>query len=124
MRAIATTIVCAGALALGLACGGRDQPPQFATIEDDCANKCMLVIYVCEEASQSQPEYEACVEECLGFKDESLEQGAVCAHSFETMMQCVGELDTCDAVYAWALREPDGECIAESADFDRRCEDF
>lgn len=113
------------ALAVAMSsCRADDPLPAFETIEGDCGNKCRIVIYVCEGGTQAETDYQACFDECLGFKEEALEQGSACAKSFEDMMACIGTLETCEEIHSWALRENDDLCREESSVFDQRCEDF
>lgn len=104
-------------------CNATEPPIQFETIEQDCDQKCTVAIYECGGNTTAE-DHKACVEDCLDDADASLEQGNTCAQSFETMMSCVGTLETCEEINSWALRSADGACAEVSYAFDLKCEDF
>lgn len=98
---------------------------EFKTLEKDCTNKCRIVSFVCDNAgSDPNADQEGCIDECLGWGDDSREQGRECAESYERMLICVGKLDTCEEIFEWALRSPTSPCTPDAKAFDSACEDF
>ena len=123
MRHAAIIVLALAGATLGSSCKEVEPTVEFETIEQDCDNKCEIAIYECGD-SPTVKEREGCVDECLYYMEESLDQGHACAQSFETMMACVGTLETCDELVDWAFRDEAGACVEASLVFDKQCEDF
>jgi len=114
--------ILAAAILCMLACTEREIV--FETIEEDCDRECHIVSFVCDNAGDPLASKAACIEECLGWAEDSREQGAACAESYERMLMCVGKLETCDDISKWALRNPASPCTVDAQNFDNSCEDF
>lgn len=122
MRHAAIIVLALAGATLGSSCKGVEPTVEFETIEQDCANKCELAVHKCSEEMTLR--FDGCMDECLYYMEESLDQGHACAQSFETMMACVGTLETCVELLDWAFRDEAGACVEASLVFDKQCEDF
>lgn len=112
-------------LIVALCSSCTERPVQFETVVEDCQHYCHVVVFVCEYEVEDPQDYkERCTNECVGRKDDALQDSAGCAQSYEDMMVCVGAMvNTCEDWYDWALRSTNGACLSESLAYDQGCKE-
>lgn len=107
-------------LAVASACG--PEAPHFEAIDEDCRQQCHVAVVVCpHDTPDIMGDENRCTDLCLDQKDQSAEEGRDCARSYEAMMTCVGGIELCEDLQAFAVRAPEGICAAEAKTFDQTC---